>query len=169
MILRREPRVVISSVPTVREALRRDVPALMLLWNEMMEFHSGLDLRFKISGNYHRELERHFVDSLRSGSSRIFVMELEGKIVGYILGELHQRKPIYPAGNYGFVSDLCVSSEYRRRGFGNKLVAELMAWFESRKVTSVELFLLEANPTSSAFWSSLGFGNYLRLVRKDLK
>ncbi len=169
MILRRDPPINISSVPSVREALRRDVPALMALWNEMMEFHSGIDPRFKISGNYHRELERHFVESMRSGVSRLFVMELEGKIVGYILGELHQRKPIYPAGNYGFISDLCVSSEYRRRGFGRKLVEELMQWFESRKVNSIELFLLEANPTSTAFWSTLGFGNYLRLVRKDLK
>jgi GNAT superfamily N-acetyltransferase len=152
----------------IREAHRRDVPELVALWQQMMDYHSSFDRRFRFTGGVRREIERHLTESLRSRGARIIVAEAEGRVVGYILGEVHQRKPIYPVGVYGFVSDLSVTEAWRRRGVGRALVEEMLAWFRRQGVTAIELFVLEANPVSTAFWQAMGFGAYLRMLRMDL-
>ena len=153
---------------TIREAQRRDVGIISDLWREMMDYHGEHDSRFRFVSNVRREVERHILETIRSRGSRVYVAEVDGSIVGYILGEIHIRKPIYPIGKYGFVSDISVNAEWRRSGIGRVLVETLLAWFRKEGVTAVELFILEANPVSTAFWQSMGFGHYLRLLRLDM-
>lgn len=153
----------------IREAHRRDLPSLAALWQEMMDYHRTYDLRFRFSPNAPREVERHLLETLKSRAARIFVAEAEGKVIGYIVGEVHARRPIYPVGTYGFVSDICVTAAWRRRGVGGSLVTALDAWFATQKVTSVELFAAALNPHSIAFWRAMGYDEYLRLMRRDFE
>lgn len=155
--------------PCIREAHRRDLPSLAALWQEMMDYHRTYDLRFRFSPNAPREVERHLLETLKSRAARIFVAEAEGKVIGYIVGEVHARRPIYPVGTYGFVSDICVTAAWRRRGVGGSLVTALDAWFATQKVTSVELFAAALNPHSIAFWRAMGYDEYLRLMRRDFE
>ena len=152
----------------VREATRRDIPAIVGLWREMMDYHSASDYRFRFAANAEREVERHIAESLRSRAARIFVAELGDGVVGYILGEVHQRRPIYPVGSYGFVSDISVAESHRRHGVGRALVRTLIVWFQRERVTAIELFAAETNDASMSFWRSMGFNNYLRLLRREL-
>jgi ribosomal protein S18 acetylase RimI-like enzyme len=152
---------------TVREANRKDVPAVAALWQEMMDFHRAFDDRFQFAPNVKREVERHLVATIRSHGARIFVAEAQGRVVGYILGEVHIRKPIYPPGTYGFISDISVTAEWRKQGVGRALVEALMGWLKRSGVTAVELFVAEANPISQEFWERVGFKQYLRLLRYD--
>lgn len=152
----------------IREAARRDVAAITALWKEMMDFHGAQDPRFRFSPDATREFERHLVATLKSRGARVFVAEGEGEVIGYILGEIHVRKPIYPVGKYGFISDICVTARWRRRGIGRALVERLIAWFLRNDVTAIELFVAEANPVSMAFWEAMGFSDYLRMLRLDL-
>jgi ribosomal protein S18 acetylase RimI-like enzyme len=161
---------------TIREANRRDLPHIAALWQEMMTFHRQYDARFVFSPDAQKLVERHLLETIRSRGARLLVAEFdegmwnsgvsEVQIVGYILGEVHTRRPIYPVGNYGFISDLSVTEKWRRAGVGRALVAALMAWFDGQKITAVELFAAEANPVSLAFWHALGFTDYLRLLQR---
>ena len=151
----------------MREANRKDVPAIAALWKEMMDLHRTFDARFEFAPNVMREVERHLVATIRSSGGRVFVAEAQGQVVGYILGEVHIRKPIYPPGTYGFISDLSVTAAWRRQGIGRALVETLMAWFKRAGVTAVELFVAEANPVSQQFWERMGFKHYLRLLRYE--
>jgi GNAT superfamily N-acetyltransferase len=153
--------------PCIHEANRRDLPALVSLWQEMMDYHRSYDARFRFSPNAPREVERHLLETLRSRAARILVAEAAGRLIGYIVGEAHARRPIYPDGTYGFISDICVTAEWRRRGVGGALVRGLDAWFTAQKVTSVELFAAALNPGSIAFWRAMGYDDYLRLMRRD--
>src|SRR5439155_22020668 len=102
----------------VREATRRDVPAIAVLWREMMDFTARYDDRFRFAPTAEREVERHLIETIRSRAAHIFVAEAGGRVVGYVLGELHERRPIYPVGSYGFVSDIAVAAGCRRQGIG---------------------------------------------------
>lgn len=153
--------------PCIREANRRDLSSLVALWQEMMDYHRSYDARFRFSPNAPREVERHLLETLRSRAARIFIAEAEERVIGYIVGEVHARRPIYPIGTYGFISDICVTASWRRRGVGRALVRALDAWFAGQKVTSVELFAAALNPESVAFWRTMGYDDYLRLMRRD--
>lgn len=152
----------------VREARRTDIPDIVALWTEMMDFHSVYDHRFRFLPNAQRSVEQHLAASLRSRGARIVVAEARGHVMGYTLGEIHERRPIYPVGIYGFVSDISVNAQWRRQGVGRAMVAALLAWFRECGVTAVELFAAERNPVSVEFWQSMGFADYLRLVRLEL-
>jgi ribosomal protein S18 acetylase RimI-like enzyme len=152
----------------VRDARRVDVPALVQLWREMMDFHASFDERFRFLPNANRSVEQHLAASLRSRGARIVVAESAGQVIGYALGEIHQRRPIYPIGTYGFISDISVTEDWRRCGVGRALADALLRWFRACGVTAVELFAAELNPASCAFWRSVGFADYLRLLRIEL-
>lgn len=151
----------------VRDAAKGDLKALVQLWREMMAVHSGLDSRFRFAPGALDECERHLWASMRSRSCKVVVAEAEGRVVGYGVAEIHVRRPIYPVGSYGFISDLAVTREFQRRGIGTQIARALLAWHRERGVDTVELFVSEANTASTAFWTSLGFGPYLRLLRLD--
>lgn len=154
---------------TVREASRRDVPAISTLWKEMMDYHGARDPRFTFAPNAPREFEHHLISTMRSQGARVYVAEAEEQIIGYIIGEVHGRKPIYPVGVYGFVSDISVREDWRREGVGRALFETLLAWFHKNRATCVELFVAEENPVSTAFWQAMGFGPYLRLLRREIE
>jgi ribosomal protein S18 acetylase RimI-like enzyme len=152
----------------VRDARRVDVPTLVLLWKEMMDFHSAFDERFRFLPNAGRSVEQHLMATLRSRGARIVVAEASGRVIGYVLGEIHQRRPIYPVGTYGFISDISVTADWRRCGVGRALADALLRWFRACGVTAVELFAAERNPVAVEFWRSAGFAEYLRLLRIEL-
>lgn len=153
---------------TVREAKRHDVNTIVLLWKEMMDFHGQYDSRFTFAYNAPREFEKHLLSVMRSRDARVFVADNGGAAVGYISVEVHNRKPIYPIGRYGFVSDISVTESWRRCGVGRALAETGAAWLRQEGVTVIELFAAENNPTSMAFWKSIGFTDYLRLLRYDV-
>ncbi len=152
----------------IREARRQDARAVVSLWQEMMDFHGALDPRFRFAANAAREFEYHFISTIRSREAQIYVAEADGQVIGYILGEMHTRKPLYPAGRYGFISDASVRTTWRRHGVGRALVERLMEWFHRKGATTVELFVAVANPESTAFWQAMGFTDFLRLLRKEI-
>jgi ribosomal protein S18 acetylase RimI-like enzyme len=152
---------------TIRRAVPKDVRTLAVLWREMMEFHRSLDPAFEFGSGAQASIERHLRETMRSTGGGVYVAEAGGHVIGYVLGEIQERKPIYPAGRYGFISDLAVTEGWRRRGVGRSLVGALMGWFQQHGVTAIELFILETNPVSTAFWESMGFRHYLRLLRRD--
>lgn len=167
MTLESSPRSDTDAV-VIRRAVPRDVRVLAGLWREMMEFHRKLDPAFEFGPAAQTGIEKHLSETIRSTGGRVFVASAGGRMIGYILGEIQERKPIYPLGRYGFISDLSVTSAWRRRGVGRALVNTLMAWFHEHGVTAIELFILENNDVSTAFWQSVGFRHYLRLLRHDV-
>ncbi len=153
---------------TIREARRQDTATIVALWQEMMDHHRTMDPRFQFAQNAAREFEYHVLSILRSREAQIFVAEAEGKVIGYTLGEMHARKPLYPVGKYGFISDISVRAAFRRHGVGRALVQRLMEWFRRKGATTVELFVAVHNPGSTAFWHAMGFTDFLRLLRTEL-
>ena len=137
-----------------------------------MDYHRAYDARFHFAPNAQREVERHMLETLRSRAARIFAAQADGfggALIGYIVGEVHARRPIYPVGSYGFISDICVTAGWRRRGVARALAGSLDRWFIRQKVTSIELFAAALNPESAAFWQAMGYTDYLRLMRRDLE
>ena len=94
----------------VRRAVPRDVRMLAELWREMMAFHRRIDPAFEFGPGAQTGIERHLHETIRSSGGRVFVAVARDRIIGYVLGEIQERKPIYPAGRYGFISDLAVDT-----------------------------------------------------------
>ncbi len=154
----------------IREARSVDLPAIGALWRELMAHHYALDPRFLVAPDAEKKYARHAHEMLRSRDARVLVAESEvsAQVVAFLMGEIQNRPPIALPGRYGFISDICVTADWRHRGVGRALFGEMRQWFLARKVTAIELYVAEANPASNAFWQEMGMQPFLRLMRQDL-
>jgi ribosomal protein S18 acetylase RimI-like enzyme len=155
---------------TIREARASDRVRIGVLWRELMTAHRALDKRFVIAADGQEKYARHVHEMIRSRDARVLVAQPGegGEPIGYLLGEIQMRAPIAMPGAYGFVSDVYVVESWRHRGVGTALVVEACRWFAARKAVSVELYVADANPSAHAFWRSMGFEPFLRLMHLEL-
>ena len=68
----------------------------------------------------------------------------------------------------GYIADLFVIEEYRRKGVGSELVEQAMGWFKSMGLNAVELYVLGENEPGCGFWKSKGFSDRRILVRNEI-
>jgi len=143
----------------IRPATRRDLEIIGDLWVELMDFHAGIDSRFRIPVNSRTGYIRILHNALHDEHYRVLVAEWGGTIVGYIMGNIAENPPINP--RFGFIDDLCVTTVHRRAGIGARLVRALCQWFRERGLTSVQLNVAHLNPVSQAFWRKQGCADFL--------
>jgi ribosomal protein S18 acetylase RimI-like enzyme len=155
----------------VRPAVKDDLPAMLHLWREMMDFHSAADPRFrpKPSPDGERAWERFVREHAWSDEDWCVLVAAEGeRIVGQILGAMRELYPVYVGGRYGVVLDVVVSAAARRRGIGRALFAALKSWFRSKGADHVMLQVAHRNATSQAFWRAMGCADYMDTLWYDL-
>jgi len=157
---------------TIRPGTEDDLPGMLRLWREMMDFHAHWDARFQPKPS--PVAEQAWADYLREeilGSDTwcVFVAERERKLVGQTLGELRKRAPVWLPQTYGYVTDIVVDPDGRREGIGSVLFSALKDWFRERGATHLELQVLARNPASQAFWRAMGCNEYSNTMWYDLE
>jgi ribosomal protein S18 acetylase RimI-like enzyme len=152
----------------IRQARNQDLEAVLDLWEEMMDFHAGLDERFEPAPD-DRDIFRDTLREWIAGEERrVMVAVAEGRIIGYTIGVITENPPIFKMRLYGHVSDICVAPAWRRKGVGRRLFAALRKWFRRHGLTAVQLNVAAFNPASQAFWRGLGFDDYMHKMWLDI-
>lgn len=150
---------------SVREATHRDIDRVVELWAEHVDFHGNLDPRFNRSEGSKGGFRDHLQENLGRAEFLLLVAEAENEIVGFLHGELLQHPPCFSDRTHGFISDLAVSNQWQRAGFGTALLEAGMAWFSGNGVSTVELKVLMSNPKAMGFWKRAGFEAYMQTFR----
>ena len=146
----------------IRRATARDVPAIVPLWQEMMDLHAALEVqRFRPAADGAEYWAEAVAGWLKDEHCCALVAEAGDRLLGYIIGWLRQPAPVFEPVVYGFVSDICVVPDCRRRGIGRRLFEALKAWFRERGASYVSMRVAVANPVSQAFWRSVGCEDYM--------
>jgi len=156
----------------IRPGTEKDVPEMLRLWREMMDFHARLDSRFRPlpRPEGERAWEKHLHEHVWGSEDWcVFVAEADGRLVGQILGMTRDAIPVLEPERYGYVTDVVVDPAARRSRVGQALFAALKAWFRQRGVSYLQLSVTHANPTSQAFWRAMGCTDYMDLMWCDLE
>ncbi|MGD2176922.1 MAG: GNAT family N-acetyltransferase [Anaerolineae bacterium] len=156
----------------IRTANEDDLPEMLRLWREMMDFHARCDARFRPRPL--PEAEQAWTKYLREDiwdSDRwcILVAEADDALVGQIGGELREAVPVFEPRTYGYITDIVVDPAARRRGIGRALFKALEEWFRGRGAADLQLQVLESNPAAQAFWRAMGCSDYSDILWYDLE
>jgi ribosomal protein S18 acetylase RimI-like enzyme len=157
---------------TIRPATEEDMPEMLRLWREMMDFHARAEPRFRPRPTpVGEEAWELFVrrDILASEDWLALVAEAEGHLVGQIMGAVRDPVPVFEPGKFGYVTDIVVDPAARRSGVGRALFDALKAWFRQRGALNIQLQVAYNNPASQAFWRQMGCTDYMDTLWYDLE
>lgn len=148
----------------VREATCQDIPAIVRLGEELLDFHKEKDPLFTRAANSGDVFARFVEVNIRSETAVVFVAVVNSRIVGYCQGMLQKHPPVLVETDYGHILDIVVTANFRRSGAGEKMVRALRDWFRLKGVHRIEVRRLISNEIASRFWAKMGFEPYLETL-----
>jgi ribosomal protein S18 acetylase RimI-like enzyme len=156
----------------VRPAAEKDIPQMVRLWREMMDFHAEVDPRFRpLPSPEGEEVWARYVREsvLNDDDWCVFVAEEGGRLIGQIMGVLREPYPVFEPGRYGYLTDVAVDAAARRRGVGRALFASAKEWLRERGADHVELRAAHRNAISQSFWREMGCTDYMAILWCNLE
>lgn len=118
----------------IRWMIRRDMPEVLEVENESFEFPW---------------CEEDFIRSLQQRNCIGMVAEVDEKVVGFMIYELHKTRL--------HVLNFSVASHFRRRGVGSQMVTKLVSKLSHQRRTRIVLEVRETNLAAQLFFRTLGF------------
>ncbi len=150
----------------IRTARREDTERIVELRCLLADYHANFDKIFASGKEVKKGFKNYLRELMRKRNAKIYVAEVEGKIVGYAIGRITSHPAL--RGRIGKITDIFVLENYRRIGIGNALVKELLKWFKKKNVKNIILSVATANKTGLKFWKKQGFKEFLITMRKKI-
>lgn len=125
----------------VRDATERDS-------NELFELARRFATSFTPTSDGFRASLHQVLDSQQA---KVLVVEIDGRIVGYLLGFIHPT--FFADGPVAWIEELMIDEEHRGFGLGRLLVRAFEAWARQGEARLVAL----ATRRASEFYLRLGY------------
>ncbi len=158
-------------VPTgvvIRAATCQDIPAVVALWEELMDFHRAKDPFFERAPNGSNLFARFVEENIRNDAACVLVAVVEGRIVGYCQGILERHPAVIAEPEHGQVLDFVVTASYQGTGIGTQMFETLREWFRREGIRRLEVRHSMFNETAARFWPRMGFKPYLQTLFMEL-
>ena len=163
MLLEKEPRIdeareMMTREVIIRKARKKDIPLIAELWKELMDFNKQYDGHWSRSENGHQSCADFINDHIADDASCILVAEADKHIVGYCLSDICKCDPqLLKVKEYGQISNLAVTKNYRRKGIGERLLRKTVNWFSKKGIHRIEVYVGISNKSARKFWTKVGF------------
>ncbi len=150
------------------KAEEKHLTELMILWKEIMDYHTGIEPYVVARADALQLGERHLKELMKSADALVLVALDNGKIVDFSVSSVAKHAPIWEHEQYGAIDDVCVTASYRRKGIGEKLMKEMEKWFNSKHISRLELTVYAVNSIGNSFWRKQGFIDFTYKLRKEI-
>jgi ribosomal protein S18 acetylase RimI-like enzyme len=152
----------------IRRCKIRDLKSVVDLQSKLVEVHQKLDAYWGTVKDAKSIWQNHARKSVYSPNALILVAEEADRIVGYVMGYIKRRPPIFKVQRCGEITDIFVSEAYRRKGVGQELVDGLIKWFKSKAVEYVEVKVDVRNKAAVDFWHACDFEDFVSRMKKQI-
>ena len=154
---------------TIRLATKEDYAALLPIGLETQEKHADA----------HPEIFRHgaaglpedyFLKHIGSETEAIYVAEVAGSVVGYVLLKVINSLylDILLPRRLVYITDIAVLKIYQKQGIGHLLFQQSVEWAKDKGATSLDLTVWEFNQEARAFYERHGMGTLTRQMTLPL-
>lgn len=141
----------------IRPARLNDVSDLQGLWIELMDHHSKLDSDYRLTENADSNWADYIRSKFENKNAALIVAVCDERLVGYIGALVREYPPVYTIKKYGFIEEIAVTRNYRRKGIASQLWCAAEDWLLSQEVTRIKVNVDAANPESQSFFRNQGF------------
>lgn len=108
------------------------------------------------------EYQQKWIDSIVSKQGpkdrHLELCYAEGELIGFHYGKVdHEDHRGYVRPGHGYIMEFYVKPEFRRKGYGSRMLHRLEALFHADGVT--QMYLTADPVTGRPFWEAVGFSN----------
>ncbi|MBW2992290.1 GNAT family N-acetyltransferase [Candidatus Woesearchaeota archaeon] len=88
------------------------------------------------------------------------VAEEKGVIIGFIYGFIEKRDPCLLDKKTGFIDELYIEPEYRKKGLAKKLTNAVLKWFKSKNLRWSVVCTHAMDKPANSYWKNTGFEDF---------
>jgi GNAT superfamily N-acetyltransferase len=156
----------------IRPGTEAELDEIAGLWHAMYAHQRAHGMTLPLRDDAAEVWKRQLTGRLDSPVSVVLVAPPAGPgeagLAGFLAAQIKRLPPHLAADRpkVGFISELFVRPDARRRGTGRALVEAALDWFGRADVGSIELHVLVGNAGGRRFWEELGFVPELLQMRR---
>ncbi|MCK4589482.1 MAG: GNAT family N-acetyltransferase [Nanoarchaeota archaeon] len=107
---------------------------------------------------------------LKNKDMAFFLAEEKGEVIGFAWAEKQKNKFFWTKYPFkGYLHDLYVKKEYRKKGIGKKLINECFKWFKKKKFKYWEVGVHAWNIGAKKLYQKKGFEEHIVWMRQIKK
>lgn len=150
----------------IRAFEMEDIPELVELWKEFMDFHTRLEPDFVRSDGAAARWAEYVRSKFNDDLAQIFVAVDEGRVVAYVGAVIREYPPVFTISQYGFIEEIAVTSDCRRKGIGGRLLLAAEQWLLDAGAGHIKVNIDVVNEASQAFFRRAGFVDHTESLVK---
>ena len=153
----------------IRKATKKDLKALVELSVQLMLEHERKFSTFeKLAKDFRAQQMKYFKNVISKRIGAFFVAIENGEIIGMILGKEEKDPPVFAETRIGQIVAFYVLPEWRGKGVGHKLFAEMKKWFCKKGFKIVGINFISKNAKVKRLYKELGFRPYQEIWRQHI-
>lgn len=155
----------------IRKATKKDLHTIVDFSCKLLLEHEKTFSDFpKLSKNIKSKQRKFFKKYITRKDAVGFIALENGKPIGHLLGNEKKDHSVFAESErpMGHVGNFYVEPEFRGKGVGKKLFAELKKWFRKRGLKKAEVDFITSNKRTKRLYKELGFRPYDERWRRNL-
>ena len=154
----------------IRDGRIKDAENTLPVWNQFMEYHRRISaFDFEMVDNANEIWVKYFKRHVRSRIRKSIVAERNGEIVGFLLGEIQKRPPVFISAREAYVDSIGVLECYRRQGIGTMMLDAFAKWARERAMPYIMLSVAVENDAAMHLYEKHDFHPMMLSQRKLLE
>ena len=142
----------------IRKATKKDLDGIVELSHQLyLQQITVCQDDVTLRKNFKTIQKRAISKDMKKRKNAFFVAEEKGELAGFISGCIQEDPPVVVEREKGQIWAFYVKEEFRGRGIGKKLFAEMKKWFRKKKVKTARLYVVKCNVGAKRMYEKLGF------------
>ena len=153
----------------IRDARIKDSKIALPIWDEFIAYHERITtMDFEMADGAREMWRKYFETHVRSRNRKAIVAEQNGEIVGFLLGEIQKRPPIFITTHQAYVDSIGVLESRRHQGIGALMLDAFAAWAVEKEMSYSMLLVAVENAPAIKCYEKCGYTTMILAQRKPL-
>ena len=153
----------------IRDARIKDSKNVLPVWDEFIDYHKRITaMDFEMVDGAREMWRKYFETHVRSRNRKAIVAEQAGEIVGFLLGEIQKRPPVFTTIHQGYVDSIGVLESRRHLGIGTLMLDAFTAWAKGKEMPHIVLLVAVENAPAIKCYEKCGYTTTILMQKKPL-
>lgn len=153
----------------IRQAALKDFNVILKLKLESKEEEKKINPSLKPIQDVKKHYGEYLHNDLSSEWRAVFVAEENNTMLGLAIGKIYRTLKVAGYERSGYISNVYIKKEFRRKGIALELVKEVIKWFKQKGATNITLELYKNNSAATSLYHKMGFTDHCIKMKKKIE